>query len=140
MSIGKRVTYLKGLAEGLGLGKDSKEERLLHLVIDILEDITLELEDLGAMVRDLDDDIGDLVEDVQDLEALYDEELVPETFGGQNTNNHAGGVSAPLKAPQFYAVECPQCSNELTVDEDILDLGSVDCPNCGENLEFDLED
>lgn len=134
MSIGKRVTYLKGLAEGLGLGKDSKEERILHLMIDILEDISLELEDLGIMAQDLDDDIGVLIEDVQELEeAIWEEE--------QSADVATGGLSLlPTRTPQFYAVECPRCSKEITVDEDVLEEGSVKCPECGESLEFDLED
>ncbi|MEF9971538.1 MAG: hypothetical protein RR731_04435, partial [Oscillospiraceae bacterium] len=38
-----------------------------------------------------------------------------------------------------YEVTCPACNNTITVDEDVLDLGSIQCPNCGETLEFDTD-
>ena len=39
--------------------------------------------------------------------------------------------------PVFYEVTCPACNNTITIDEDVLNLGSIACPNCGEELEFD---
>lgn len=41
--------------------------------------------------------------------------------------------------PVFYEVTCPACGETITVDEDVLDLGSIPCPKCGENLEFDFD-
>ena len=34
----------------------------------------------------------------------------------------------------------PQTGEEITIDEQMLDEGSTVCPNCGEELEFDLEE
>ena len=39
--------------------------------------------------------------------------------------------------PVFYEVTCPACENTITIDEDVLGLGSIECPNCGETLEFE---
>ena len=39
--------------------------------------------------------------------------------------------------PVFYEVTCPACENTITIDEDVLNLGSIECPNCGETLEFE---
>ena len=170
MSIGKRVTYLKGLAEGLGLGKETKEERILQLMMELIEDIALEIDELKQIVHDLDDDVIDLAEGVQEIEdELYDEDelwqeeedtccnhhshraprtVIQEAKAPKLVQTHApaaaptiAAVAPPLvRAPQLYAVNCPRCANELTVDEEILDEGFVDCPGCGERLEFDLED
>ena len=41
--------------------------------------------------------------------------------------------------PLFFEVTCPSCDNTITIDEDVLDLGKIQCPNCGEMLEFDLD-
>ena len=38
MTTSEKVAYLKGLAEGLGVDKETKEGRILDSVIDILED------------------------------------------------------------------------------------------------------
>lgn len=39
----------------------------------------------------------------------------------------------------FYSVTCPSCNKEITVDGDILEQGSIACPNCGEMLEFEFD-
>ena len=40
-------------------------------------------------------------------------------------------------------MECPGCGYKLTVDEDILDQGTFECPECGEVIDLtsaDLEE
>ena len=34
-------------------------------------------------------------------------------------------------------MECPGCGFKLTVDEDTLDAGSFECPECGEVIDFE---
>ena len=123
MSISKRVAYLKGLAEGLNLGQGTKEEKILGVIIEILEDISGEMEDLQDDVLSLDGDIDQLCEDLQDLEDALAEESGP-VVGSD---------------PAFFEVKCPRCKNQITIDEDVLGLGSIDCPNCNEELEFDVD-
>ena len=38
----------------------------------------------------------------------------------------------------MYDVTCPSCGEEISFDEETLELGSITCPSCGEVLEFDL--
>ena len=38
---------------------------------------------------------------------------------------------------EYYEVVCPKCGDEICVSEDVLLDGGVECPSCGENLEFD---
>lgn len=152
MSLAKRITYLKGLAEGLGLGRDTKEEKILHVMIGILEDVTVELTELREELIALDDDINTLSEGVEDLEDFL-EDCEEEEHSHKHKAPAASHTSAastetqqpvhtpePVAKPMFYMVNCPRCSEEITIDEDVLALGAIDCPNCGERLEFDLED
>ena len=39
----------------------------------------------------------------------------------------------------IYEVQCT-CGEVINFDEDTLEAGSIVCPNCGETLEFSLED
>ena len=39
----------------------------------------------------------------------------------------------------IYEVECA-CGNIIDFDEETLEKGSIVCPNCGETLEFSVED
>ena len=34
---------------------------------------------------------------------------------------------------------CPNCGDDIYIDEAILEDGELSCPNCGETLEFDIE-
>lgn len=38
-----------------------------------------------------------------------------------------------------YEVECPSCGVAFTIDESILQAGSVECPKCHDKLEFEIE-
>ena len=38
MTTSEKVAYLKGLAEGMEIDKETKEGKLLNVIIDILED------------------------------------------------------------------------------------------------------
>ncbi|MCL2567844.1 MAG: hypothetical protein FWE12_00185 [Oscillospiraceae bacterium] len=160
MSIAKRVTYLKGMAEGLNLGKDTKEEKILQVIIEILEDISVELEDLTEDVLSLDDDMSAIIEDVQDIEdVLFEDEKEPCACGcdrcGCGNESAQSDIPAPQppaytsgpalnftngkhqKKPQLYAVQCPSCQNEMQIDDEVLRRGTLTCPNCGERLELE---
>ena len=39
-----------------------------------------------------------------------------------------------------FEVECPLCGAEITVDEETVLNGAIPCPNCGEMLEFEIEE
>ena len=151
MSLSKRITYLKGMAEGLGLGNSTKEERVLKLIIEILDEMTDELDALSTNVLVLDDDVSSILDDVHSIEATAsyvgqeDPEETPPLFAPQAQANTSHSpprqkTPPPVKPPQFYVVGCPRCQDEITLDEDILKLGHIHCPTCDERLEFDLED
>lgn len=40
----------------------------------------------------------------------------------------------------LYEVTCDSCGQKLNVSEDVLLEGEIECPNCGENLEFDFSE
>lgn len=164
MTTSEKVAYLKGLAEGLGLDPKRKEDKLLASVIDILEDLALEIEDLEENALDLGEEIDQISEDLSDLEDLmYEEEdddtdledcHVPHHHGaccghGKHHSDHGHGMhhdacdcgeDDDIDEPIFFEVKCPTCENEITIDEDVLNLGSISCPNCNETLEFDFDE
>lgn len=125
MSIGKRVAYIKGLAKGLEIDTNAKEGKLLCEIIDVLEDIAQEIEALQEDVNTLDDEICAVSDDLELVEDLIYDDFVDEEDSDDE--------------PVFYEVRCPNCDNEITIDEEVLDLGSIECPNCKETLEFDLD-
>lgn len=132
MSISKRVAYLKGLAEGLELDTESKEGKLISVMIEILEKMALSIEDIEDDLLAIDDEIADLGDDLEDMEDLvYDDH--------DCHHGHGHDDCEACDEQIFYEVKCPNCGEETTIDEDVLESGGISCPSCGEKLEFDLD-
>jgi len=137
MTISEKVAYLKGLAEGMELDKESsKEGKLIGKIIEILEDVGLSVEDLESEVEDLGDALDVISEDVEDLEMLvYDD--------WDDYEDDDDVVPFPTELDDdFFEVECPSCGEDIVIDESVLDAGEVSCPNCGDKfaLGFDMDD
>ena len=122
MSISEKVSYLKGLAEGLELSDKSKEGKLISVIIDLLDDIALEIEDMKEEQCDLEDGLDAVSDDLADLESLVYEEESEDDEDDEDC----------------YETTCPNCEEEIYFDDSVLEEGEVICPNCGEKLEFDL--
>lgn len=123
MTLSERVAYLKGLAEGMELG-DSKQEKLLKEIIDVLENVASDMLDVEDDIID----IGEQVDEIdEDLAALEDEVYYDEDDDDDDDDD------------LFYEVTCPSCNDTICLDEETLLDGSIDCPNCGETLEFECE-
>ena len=131
MEITEKVAYLKGLAEGLGLDKETKEGKIIAAMIDILDDIALELEDLGDGLEEVCDGLDVVSEDLEDVEDIIYDELDEDDFDDEDEED---------EEEECYATTCPNCEETVFFDEDVLSDGEVICPNCGEKLEFDLVD
>ena len=130
MTSSEKVAYLKGLMEGMELNRDSGEGKLLSVIADILGDMAEDIEDIESDLYDLSEDVDAISDDLSDVEdklSRVDDE--DEDWEDDEDDE-----------PQFFEVTCPSCSNTITVDEDVLALGAVQCPNCGEMMEFDLGD
>ena len=130
MGITEKVAYLKGLAEGLGLDKDSKEGKLFAAIIDVLDDMALEIEDMQELQMELSEGLDAVSDDLEDIEDIVYEEWDEEDEDEDEEEEE--------DSEDCYATTCPTCEEEIFFDESILEEGEVICPNCGERLEFDL--
>ncbi len=157
MSLSAKVEYLKGLCDGLELDTDTKEGKILAKIIELLGDMSEEIENLVADVEDVYDEVDllgeeiDLInEDLEDFEDyIYDES--PASCSGCGSDDFSCGCCGnddddcfdadfDDEEPVLYEVTCDICGKTITVDEDIIELERIQCPNCGEMIEFELED
>ncbi len=129
MTLTEKVAYLKGLAEGLDLDKDTKEAKLFDAMFDILEDMALTIsdidEDLSAcedLVDAIDEDLDELEEYIFEDEDFYDDD-----------------DDCCCCDEELYEVECPLCGEEILLDDEMLDEEIIECPGCGERLELDID-
>ena len=133
MTVTEKVSYLKGLAEGLGIDENEKNGKVIKAIIDVLDD-------LAFTVADLEDGFDELIEQVdaidEDLGSLEDD-----FYEGEDEDDYDYvDDDEELDDEELYEVTCPSCGDTICVTEDMLDEGSVNCPNCGELLEFDFDD
>ncbi|MGE9972262.1 CD1247 N-terminal domain-containing protein [Candidatus Pseudoscillospira sp. SGI.172] len=130
MTISEKVAYLKGLAEGLNLDTEkSKEGKLISVMIGILEEVGLSLEDLDENTTALGEELDAVSDDLADVEEIV--------YGDDEDEDECG---CGCEDEDFFEVECPNCGEDLEIDESVLETGSVECPNCGEKFAIDLSD
>ena len=95
-----------------------------------IEDLEENAWELGEAIDQVSDDLSDIEDIVYDLDEDDDEDE-DECCGCCCEDEDED------EEPVFYEVTCPACENTITIDEDVLNLGSIECPNCGETLEFE---
>lgn len=129
MTLTEKAAYIKGLADGLSLDADKPETKIINALLDLVDDMALsvcDLEDELALV-------GEQVDAVdEDLDAL-------ESYVYDDDDCDCCDDDCDCCDDDFFEVECPACGEIINVDEGILESGSIQCPNCNENLEFDIE-
>ena len=123
MNLGKRVSYLQGLIEGLELDKSTKEGKIIALMVEIMDDMALVAEDLQDQVDEIVEIVDIMDKDLGELESDYYDDDDDDYFMDD----------------ELYEVTCPSCGDVIYLNEEMLDEGSIDCPSCDELLEFDFD-
>ena len=72
--LSERVSYLRGLADGLKIDEDTNEGKLFKLIIDVIDDIAVSVEDVEDTQNEILDSVDDIEERLDEAEdCLYDE-------------------------------------------------------------------
>ncbi|MBQ9384884.1 MAG: hypothetical protein IJT87_11675 [Ruminiclostridium sp.] len=129
MTIAEKVSYIRGLAEGMKLNTETAEGKILAAIIDVLGDIAINIEDIDSDLADVSDVVTDLEESVMDLE--------DEVYG---EDEYDRGYVDDDDEDDLYEITCPTCNNTITADFDVIADGKLECPNCGSTIEFELDD
>ena len=152
MSLKEKVAYLKGLAEGLGLDSESKEGKLITVIIDTLSDMAVEIDDLNENALDIGEELDAISSDLADVEEfLYDDEDYDfddyddlmdfeDDDDDFDDDDDECGCEYCREVKFSYDVECPACGTEIHLKESDLVNESVKCSNCGEVLEFEFDE
>lgn len=123
----EKVAYLKGLAEGLGVSGESREDKLMLAVIDALEAFAQQSEETGEKLDELEQYVGEIDSDVSDLEeVLFSEDDDDELDEDDEDDEEDGGEDDGL-----IEYECPHCGTVIFFDEEAFDMEEEHlCPNC----------
>ncbi len=126
METSESLGYLKGLIDGLDLDANKKETKVIKAIVDVLENLATDVDDMTEGLELVGEQIDAVDEDLADLEEyVYDDDDCD--------------CDCCDDECEEYEVECPNCGETITVDEDTVMQGKFECPNCGEVLEFEVE-
>lgn len=127
MTLSEKVSYTLGLMDGLDINETTKEGKILRQMAEIMKEMALSIEDMQSEVNEvvelvdiLNRDLGDVEDELYDFDDDCDCDCCDDD--------------------DLYEVICPSCGDTICLDESMIAEGSIDCPNCGENLEFDFEE
>ena len=151
MTISEKSAYLKGLMDGLKLNTESDEGKMIAAIVDLLGDVTKRVTDIEETTIAISDELDEIEEDLDAIEDYIlddedeydfgddDDELDWDDEDELDEEEPEEGFEFGDENSTIYEVECA-CGEIIDFDEEVLEKGSIVCPNCGETLEFSLED
>ena len=147
MTISEKSAYLKGLMDGLKLNTESDEGKMIAAIVDLLGDLTRKVTDIEDTTIAISDELDEIEEDldaiedfIMDDEDEYDDEDEDFDWDDEDEDEDCEeGFDFGDEETTIYEVQCV-CGEVINFDEETLEEGSIICPNCGETLEFDVEE
>ena len=128
MTLTEKASYIKGLIEGLGIDKESKEGKIYDAIIDLLNDLALSCEDNEAGI----DELYELADEID-----YDLGALEEDIYGEDDGCDCG---CDCDCDEYMLI-CPNCQKEVPLTyENLINDDTVTCPFCNEILELDFDD
>ena len=126
-----KISYLRGLAEGMKLNPEKDSHRLILGILEVLGEVGESFEALAESHGELSDYVESIDEDLADLEAdLYDDEDEDVATDGED-----GEFESTIE------YECPHCGAMIRIDPDDVDFDEeTACPECGKDLFPELPD
>ena len=154
MTISEKSAYLKGLMDGLKLDTETNEGKRIAAIVDLLGDMSKRMVDIEDTTIAISDELDEIEEDLDAIEDFImdeddeddwdeyedDEDYYdPEEDDSEYEEDPEEGFDFGDEDSTIYEVECA-CGNVIDFDEEVLESGSIVCPNCGETLEFTFDD
>ncbi len=120
MNTAESLGYLKGLLEGLDIDKDKKDYKVYKAIIDVLENLSEDIEDVYEEIDSIEEQVDAIDEDLAGVEDYLEDDCCCDD-------------------ECEYEIACPECGENITVDEKTIEEGGINCPACGEYLEFECD-
>ncbi len=151
-----KISYLRGLAEGMKLNPEKDSHRLIQGILDVLGEVGDSFEALAESHGELSDYVESIDQDLADLEAdVYDDE--DEEYAGDDEDEEDDGDEDDEEDEDdgedddgeddedvdddddelggLLTYECPHCHAKVELDPEELDLDEDHpCPHCGGEL------
>ena len=144
MTISEKSAYLKGLMDGLSLNTETDEGKMISAIVDLLGDMAKRIADIEETTIAISDELDEIEEDLDAIEDFIldedeDYEDDEDEWDDEEDDDYDEGFDFGDEESTIYEVVCA-CGEVIDFDEEVLEKGSMICPNCGETLEFSTED
>lgn len=155
MTISEKSAYLKGLMDGLKLDTESDEGKMIAAIVDLLGDMTKKVTDIEDTTIAISDELDEIEDDLDAIEDYivseedddyedddwdYEDDSEDEDWDDEDEEEDGDeGFDFGDEDTTIYEVQC-SCGEVIDFDEETLESGSIVCPNCGETLEFSLDE
>ncbi len=146
MTLSEKSAYLKGLMDGLHLNTETDEGKMISAIVELLGDMAKKVTDIEDTTIAISDELDEIEEDLDAIEDfIMDEEDDDDyddddyDFDDEDEDFDDVGFDYGDEDTTIYEVECA-CGEIIDFDEETLDKGAIVCPNCGETLEFSLDE
>ena len=147
MTISEKSAYLKGLMDGLKLNTETDEGKMIAAIVDLLGDMAKRVTDIEETTIAISDELDEIEEDLDAIEDFimdeddedFDDFDDEDELDWDEDEDFEEGFDFGDEDTTIYEVECA-CGEIINFDEEVLEAGSMTCPNCGETLEFSFDD
>lgn len=129
MDIIGKAAYLRGLFDGLDIDASTKEGKLLAAMVEVIDELAGSVSDLEQITDEISNELDEVAEELLELEGAFDD-----------CDCDCDDDDCDCCEDFHYEVVCPTCGDSIMVDDDIIALGKIQCPGCGEDLEFDADE
>ncbi len=148
--LNEKVSYLRGLMEGMKLDTNTNEGLLLSKIVDVLDSIACDIADLADAHEELNEYVDSIDQDLSELEEIIDEELDEEYDEEDDEDDDEDDFedmcdgdcascsgcdedeNAEYDGEIFVECMCPECKGTFIVNEEELDDEAFHiCPRCG---------
>ena len=111
MNLTEKISYIKGLAEGLNLDESKPEVKVINAIVELLDDMAYSVSDMEDLYDDLSAQVDEIDQDLADVESdIYDDE----------EDDDCDCCDFEDEDNPFYEVTCGACGQKLNVSEDVL--------------------
>lgn len=139
MILSEKAQYLKGLMDGLAIDDSTPTGKVLLAIGELLEELSETVDTIDADVDDIVEFCNSMDEDLSDIEELLlddDDECDADCCCEDDCGC---GDCCDCEDCCGFETVCPSCGDTIELTEEMVEEGSIDCPNCGEHLEFDID-
>ncbi|OQB23307.1 MAG: hypothetical protein BWY11_01911 [Firmicutes bacterium ADurb.Bin182] len=119
--IKEKVSYLRGLADGLPIESEAAE-KLYTALIETLDAMADAIDENEEAIDELGECVDEIYEDLDDLEDYL--------FGDEEDEENDDDESDD---DDFVEIECPNCNEVVYFDQEMLESeNDLICPNCNQ--------